>query len=172
MRDDAARLVEWAIWRATDRHKLAEYLDAARDVEKAHPESGGAAARPNQVTTTMDLPAGDTRQLSPITCDLMIDLQVLAMQADITRTGTFMIGREISNRTYAEIGVPDSHHMLSHHGHNPDKMAKLAQINRYHMEFFAYFLQATARDQGWRSGTLLDTTHAAARLGLRRFERS
>ena len=79
------------------------------------------------------------------------------MQADITRVGTFMIGREISNRTYPEIGVPDSHHMLSHHGKNPDKMAQLAKINRYHMEFFAYFLQKMHDTQDGE-GSLLDRT--------------
>jgi len=72
---------------------------------------------------------------------LMIDLQVLAMQADITRVATFMIGREICNRTYPEIGVADSHHMLSHHGNLAEKKAKLAQINRYHMVYFAYLLR-------------------------------
>jgi hypothetical protein len=88
---------------------------------------------------------------------LMIDLQVLAMQADITRVSSFMIGRELSNRTYPEIGVPDSHHMLSHHGNNPDKMAKLARINRHHMEYFAYYLERmkTVRDG---EASLLDRT--------------
>lgn len=87
----------------------------------------------------------------------MIDLEVLAMQADLTRVATFMTGREISNRTYPEIGVPDSHHMLSHHGKNPDKMAQLAKINRYHMEFFAYALK---RKKETRDGadSLLDST--------------
>ena len=70
----------------------------------------------------------------------MIDLQILAMQADITRVSMFMTGREISNRTYLGIGVPDSHYVLSHHGKNPDKLAQLAKINRYPMEFFAYAL--------------------------------
>ncbi|MCX7283531.1 MAG: DUF1552 domain-containing protein, partial [Novosphingobium sp.] len=87
---------------------------------------------------------------------LMIDLQVMALQTDMTRVGTFMIGREISNRTYPEIGVPDSHHMLSHHGSNPEKMAKLAVINRYHMQFFAYMLQRL-KDTRDGDGSLLDT---------------
>jgi len=139
---------------ADDRHKLDEYLDATRDIEKriqrAMVSGGGAQA------IDLERPAG-----IPDSFDdhvrLMIDLQVLAMQADITRVGSFMIGREISNRTYPEIGVPDSHHMLSHHGHIPEKMAKLARINRRHMEYFAYYLQRM-REVKDGEGSLLDRT--------------
>ena len=78
----------------------------------------------------------------------MFDLQVLAYQADLTRVITFMIGRETSQRAYPEIGVPDAHHPLSHHGGDPDKIAKLTKVNVYHTQLFAYFLeklQATPR---------------------------
>ncbi|MEJ2459516.1 MAG: DUF1552 domain-containing protein, partial [Novosphingobium sp.] len=75
----------------------------------------------------------------------------------MTRIGTFMIGRELSNRTYPEIGVPDSHHMLSHHGNNPDKMRQLAKINRYHMTFFAYALQRMKETKDGE-GSLFDRT--------------
>lgn len=137
-----------------DRAKLDEYLTATRDIERriqramASPVTAGAG--------DMVQPAG-----IPDSFDahvrLMIDLQVLAMQADITRIGSFMIGRELSNRTYPEIGVPDSHHMLSHHGNNPDKMEKLARINRHHMGYFAYYLdRMQAVKDG--EGTLLDRT--------------
>lgn len=139
---------------AGDRHKLDEFLEATRDVEKriqrAATSGGGAQA------ATLERPAG-----IPDSFDehvrMMIDLQVLAMQADITRVGSFMIGRELSNRTYPEIGVPESHHMLSHHGHNPEKMTKLARINRHHMEYFAYYLQRMNAVQDG-AGTLLDRT--------------
>lgn len=137
-----------------DRRKLDEYLTATRDIEKRIQR---AIASP----VTMD--AGDMAQPAgiPDSFDahvrLMIDLQVLAMQADITRIGSFMIGRELSNRTYPEIGVPDSHHMLSHHGNNPEKMEKLAKINRYHMDYFAYYLDRMAAVKDGQ-GTLLDRT--------------
>jgi hypothetical protein len=137
-----------------DRRKLDEYLEATRDIEKRiqRAAASGAASQ----ATDMERPAG-----IPDSFDehvrMMIDLQVLAMQADITRVGSFMIGRELSNRTYPEIGVPDSHHMLSHHGNNPEKMAKLAKINRHHMEYFAYYLdRMKAVKDG--EGTLLDRT--------------
>ncbi len=137
-----------------DRRKLDEYLEATRDIEKRIQKaaaSGGGAQAAN-----MERPAGIPESFDAHV-RMMIDLQVLAMQADITRIGSFMIGRELSNRTYPEIGVPDSHHMLSHHGNNPDKMAKLAKINRHHMEYFAYYLERMASVKDGE-GSLLDRT--------------
>jgi hypothetical protein len=139
---------------AGDRGKLDEYLTATRDIERRI-QRAAANAGPQQAVA-LDRPAG-----IPDSFDahvrLMIDLQVLAMQADITRVGTLMLGREISNRTYPEIGVPDSHHMLSHHAHDPAKMAKLARINRHHMEYFAYYLERMAATKDGE-GSLLDST--------------
>ena len=152
VRDDTARLAGQL--GAEDKHKLDEYLEATRDIERRIQKASSAPA--GDPRGGLERPAG-----IPDTFDqhvrMMIDLQVLAMQADLTRVGSFMIGREISNRTYPEIGVPDSHHMLSHHGDNPEKKAKLARINRYHMEYFAYFLD---RMQAVRDGegSLLDRT--------------
>jgi len=89
---------------------------------------------------------------------LMIDLEVLALQADLTRVVTFMAGREISNRTY-----PDNRRAgfaptcSSHHGKNPEKMAQLAKINHYHMEFFAYALKRLKETRDGE-GSVLDTT--------------
>ena len=133
--EDAARLSGQL--GASDRHKLDEYLTATRDIERRIQR---AAAAPMADAGSLPRPSG-----IPDSFDehvrLMIDLQVLAMQADITRVATFMIGREICNRTYPEIGVADSHHMLSHHGNMAEKKTKLAQINRYHMTYFAYLLR-------------------------------
>lgn len=137
-----------------DKRKLDEYLDATRAIEKRIQRS--AASPATTQAAGLQQPAGIPDDFAEHV-KLMIDLQVLAMQADITRVGTFMIGRELSNRTYPEIGVPDSHHMLSHHGNNPDKMAQLAKINRYHMEFFAYYLQKM-KDTADGDASLLDRT--------------
>lgn len=137
-----------------DRRKLDEYFDATRAIEK----------RIERVSTSEPVvQAEDLQQPVGIPEDfgehvkLMIDLQLLAMQADITRVSTFMIGRELSNRTYPQIGVPDSHHMLSHHGSIPEKLERLAQINRYHMEYFAYMLQRM-KETPDGEGNLLDRT--------------
>jgi hypothetical protein len=139
---------------AEDRHKLDEYLDATRDIERRIQK---AATSPAQAQAAeLERPVGIPDSFDEHV-KLMIDLQVLAVQADITRIGTFMIGRELSNRTYPEIGVPDSHHSMSHHDHDPEKMAKLARINRYHMEYFAYYL-ARMKSVKDGEGTLLDRT--------------
>jgi hypothetical protein len=86
---------------------------------------------------------------------LMFDLQVLALQGDVTRVITFQLARESSNRTYPEIGVPDPHHATSHHGNDPEKVAKIARINQFHVSLFASFLERLASvPEG--NGTLLD----------------
>src|SRR5207247_2227865 len=86
---------------------------------------------------------------------LMFDLQVLAMQGDITRVITFQLARETSNRTYPEIGVSDPHHPLTHHGNDPEKIARMAKINQFHVSLFAYFLERLkATREG--DGSLLD----------------
>jgi hypothetical protein len=135
VREDAQRLTGQL--GMEDRRKLDEYLTATRDIEKRIQR---AASTPLADAGSMERPAGIPDSFDAHV-KLMVDLQVLAFQADITRVATFMIGREISNRTYPEIGVPDSHHMLSHHGHMEEKKIKLAQINRHHMEYYAYLLK-------------------------------
>jgi hypothetical protein len=137
-----------------DRRKLDEYLDSIRTVERR-------IQMASQQTQDVDpgkllLPAGIPESFVDHV-RIMIDLQVLALQSDITRVSTFMVGRELSNRAYAEIGVPDSHHSLSHHGGDAEKIAKLVKINRYHMEQFAYLLDrlGTTADG---EGSLLDNT--------------
>ncbi|MEI6465685.1 MAG: DUF1552 domain-containing protein, partial [Verrucomicrobiota bacterium] len=89
---------------------------------------------------------------------LMIDLQVLAFQGDITRVITFQLARETSNRTYAaETGVADPHHPLSHHGNDPDKIARMAKINAFHVSLFAYYLERLKTTPDG-TGSLLDHT--------------
>jgi len=81
----------------------------------------------------------------------MFDLQMVAYQADLTRVATFMIGRELSGRTYPEIGVPEAHHPLSHHEDLPARVETLSKINVYHAQLFAEYvkkLQSTADGDG------------------------
>lgn len=160
VREDTARLS--GKLGANDRRKVDEYLDAIRDVERRIQKAG-------EQNTDVDIsgivrPSGipDTFEEHVRT---MIDLQVLAMQTDMTRVLTFMLGREISNRTYPQIGVPDAHHMLSHHGNDPEKVAKLVRINHLHMQQFAYYLERmSATPDG--DGTLLDSTLVLAGASL------
>jgi hypothetical protein len=85
----------------------------------------------------------------------MFDLEVLAYQCDLTRVITLMVGREQSGMTYPQIGVPDSHHPISHHGRDPVKIENCARINEYHVTLFGYFLdRLRATPDG--DGSLLD----------------
>jgi hypothetical protein len=134
-----------------DGVKLVEYLDAIRDVERRIQR---AEEQNDRELPVVDHPAG-----VPASFDdhlkLMCDLQVLAYQADLTRVITFMLGREFSGVTYPQIGVPDAHHPITHHQHEPEKVAKVARINAYHVTKFSYLLERMqATPDG--DGTLLD----------------
>ena len=95
----------------------------------------------------------------------MYDLVALAFQTDLTRVFTFMVGRELGGRPYPQIGVPDPHHGLSHHRNDPEKLAKLAKINKHHVELFSHFLkQLNETSDG--DGTLLDSSLVLYGAGL------
>jgi hypothetical protein len=137
---------------AGDRARVDGYLETVREVERriqrAEAELG---ERP---LPDLDRPPGVPASYAEH-ARLMFDLQVLAMQGDVTRVCTFQLARETSNRTYPEIGVPDPHHPLSHHGNDPDKIARMAKINAFHVSLFAYYLERLkATPDG--EGSLLD----------------
>jgi hypothetical protein len=120
----------------TDRRKLDEYLDAVREIER---RIEMAEHDSKQFTPDMEKPAGVPPEFADHV-KLMFDLMTLAFQADVTRISTFMICREGSTRTYREIGVNDAHHPLTHHRNNPEWIEKVAKINYFHLEQFAYFV--------------------------------
>ena len=134
-----------------DNLKLDQYLDAVRDVERR--------IRMAEAQTGRDLPVVVQPEGIPDTfgehAELMFDLLALAFETDLTRVGTFMLGRELTGRTYAEIGVPDAHHPISHHQRDPEKLAKLTKINLYHVQLFAGFLERL-RQTPDGDGSLLD----------------
>jgi hypothetical protein len=135
-----------------DRAKVTQYLEAIRDIERRIQK---AEEQSQLVLPAMERPSGGIPPTFAEHARLMFDLQVLAYQCDMTRVTTFLLSREVSPRTYTEIGIPDPHHGLSHHQNNPVSMEKLAKINTFHLEQLAYFLgklQATADGDG----TLLD----------------
>ncbi|MBL9209926.1 MAG: DUF1552 domain-containing protein [Opitutaceae bacterium] len=136
----------------SDQAKVGEYLDTIREVERRIQKAESSVA--DHAMPDLDRPLGVPAAYADH-ARLMFDLQVLAMQGDITRVTTFQLARETSNRTYPEIGVPDPHHPLSHHGNDPDKIARMAKINAFHVSLFAYFLERLkATPEG--NGTLLD----------------
>jgi hypothetical protein len=130
-----------------DRAKLTEYLDAIRDVERRIKNAEEQSA---QQIPVVDQPAGIPAAFEDH-ATLMFDLQVLAYQSDLTRVITFMMGREISGRTFPQIGVHEAHHPVSHHNNDPVKLENLAKINAYHAKLFAYYvnkLQSTPDGDG------------------------
>jgi len=139
---------------AGDRTTVTSYLDSIREVERRIQKAEERSAE-------SPLPPLDRPSSVPAVWEdhvkLMFDLQVLALQADVTRVITFQMAREASTRTYPQIGVPEAHHPVSHHTNDPEKLAKLAKINAYHVSLFAYLvgkLKATPDGEG----TLLDHT--------------
>jgi hypothetical protein len=135
----------------SDRTKLTEYFDAIRDVEQ---RIQIAEEQSDEQLPLLDHPAGIPANWEDHV-NLMLDLQVLAYQCDLTRVITLMMGHEHSGMTYPQIGVPDAHHPISHHQQEPEKVAKVAKINAYHMKMFARYLEKLqAAPDG--DGTLLD----------------
>ncbi len=135
VRDDISRLQQKL--GSDDRIRVGQYLDTVREVERRiqKAESDDADQLPD-----LDRPVGVPASYADH-ARLMFDLQVLALQGDVTRVITFQLARETSTRTYPEIGVPDPHHPLTHHGNNAEKIAKMAKINAFHVSLFAYFLE-------------------------------
>jgi hypothetical protein len=121
---------------AKDRSRLTEYLDAVRDVERRIQKATDQSNRELPVTQRPEgMPSTFEEQAK-----LMFDLQLLAFQADLTRVITFMLGREVSNRTFPEIGVREPHHPLSHHQNSREKLDAKAKVDAYHVQMLAYFL--------------------------------
>ena len=139
---------------ASDQAKVTDYLDAIREVErriqKAESDSN------DNPLPDLDRPVGVPVSYADH-ARLMFDLQLLAYQGDITRIATFQIARETSNRSYPEIGVPDPHHPLSHHGDDPDKIARMSKINAFHVSLYAEYLEKL-KNTPEGNGSLLDNS--------------
>jgi hypothetical protein len=152
-REDIARLKR--LVGVGDGARIDQYLDSVREIERQI-QLAEAAAEENLEGRDFDRPVGVPAAFADHAA-LMFDLQLLAFQADITRVCTFQLTRELSNRTYPEIGVPEPHHPTSHHGNDPVKVEKIAQIGTFHVSLFADFLEKLrATPDG--DGSLLDNT--------------
>jgi Protein of unknown function (DUF1552) len=134
-----------------DRGKVEEYTDAVRDVERRIQMAERQSA--------LELPAMDEPLGAPPVFEdhlaLMLDLQLLALQSDLTRVVSFMISKEQSPRPYPQIGVPEAHHPLSHHNNIPELIERMSKINRYHAELFSKYL-AKLKSVPDGDGSLLD----------------
>jgi hypothetical protein len=157
-----------------DLVKIDEYTDAIRDVERRIQRA--------EEQKDVELPAMDQPQGAPPVFEdhlaLMLDLQLLAFQSDLTRVVSFMLGKEQSARPYPQIGVPEAHHPLSHHNNVPELVAQMSKINRYHTQLFSQYLaklQATPDGDGslldhmtilYGSGISNSTAHSGDNLPL------
>jgi hypothetical protein len=135
-----------------DRRKLAEYLDAIRDIERR-------IQKAEEQNASMTMPAMERPASAPEDfvshARLMMDLMVIAYQADLTRVATLMLARESSNRSYREIGIADGHHNCTHHQGDPEKIGKTIRINTHHVEQLAYLVNRMKSTPDG-DGTLLD----------------
>jgi hypothetical protein len=145
----------------TDRRKLDEYLSSIREVElqlqKAEKDNA-------QIDPHMEKPYGTPADFSEH-FRLMSDMITIAFQADLTRVVTFLVTHEGTSRAYREIGISDGHHPLTHHMGNTEKLDKVAEINLYHMQQFAAWMQRmkAAKDG---DGSLLDHSMIVYGAGL------
>ena len=142
-----------------DRTRLSQYLDSVREVERRIQKA--EQQRDGSPVLDLERPA-NVPAVWEDHVKLMFDLQVLALQSDMTRVITFQLARETSTRSYPHIGVSEPHHPVSHHADDPEKLAKLAKINAHHVSLFAYLVQKLqATPDG--DGSLLD--HSIYMLG-------
>jgi len=138
-----------------DRQKLDEYLSAVREIEQRVVQAEKAVrSADTSVAKNYEIPEGIPESYEEH-ARLMADMMVLAFQSDTTRICTFMLANEGSNRAYRNIGVSDGHHTLSHHQGDHAKQMKIREINRFHMQQFAYLL-GRLRSIPEGDGTLLD----------------
>jgi hypothetical protein len=136
---------------ARDRGRVSEYLDNIREIERRIQRT---EAHNSSQVTNVGAPVGVPDSFDEHV-GLMYDLVAAAFQSDMTRVFSFMLSRELSQRTYANLGVTEQHHSVSHHGNDPDKIAKNVRINTYHIELFARFLEKLRSTEDG-DGTLLD----------------
>jgi hypothetical protein len=134
-----------------DKAMVDDYLDSVRELERR------VAKQKEKVESGVklpDAPSGVQEDFGKV-LDTMFEMILLAYQANVTRVTTFMMAKEVSMRTYNQIGVPDAFHPLSHHQNDPAKLDRLAKVQVYHSEAYARFLKRMASTKDG-DGTLLD----------------
>ena len=139
---------------SSDQRKVDEYLTTVREVERRIQMSQAQSeiTQIPELTRPTSVPEDWEEHVK-----LMIDLQILALQSDLTRVVTFQLAREASTRTYPQIGVAEPHHPISHHGNDPVQLEKLAKINKYHVSLFAYMIEKMSSVTDG-NGTLFDNS--------------
>lgn len=139
---------------SNDNRKLEEYFASVRDIEQRIQKAETMKTQiPAGVTAPTAIPNNTQDHIR-----MMFDLLLLAFQTDSTRVATFLMAHDGSNRSFPEIGVPDAHHNISHHQNNPEKLEKIAKIDHFYVQQFAYFLQRMKESQEPNGKSLLDSS--------------
>jgi hypothetical protein len=134
-----------------DRVRMTDYLDNLREIERRiQKQEARGATQVDAPNAPVGIPDSFDEHVA-----ILFDLLAVAYQADITRVFTFMMSRELSQRTYPQIGVTEQHHSVSHHQNNPVKMAECVKINTYYVGMYAKFLEKL-RSTPDGDGSLLD----------------
>ena len=136
---------------ASDRTRVADYLDSVREIERR------IALSEKQASQSLDVPVSPRGIPDDFVehTKLMFDLATIAYQANITRISTFMMAREVSYRTFPMLGISEAFHPASHHQNNPDRLAQLTRIQAFHVGLWSYWLEKL-RSTPDGDGTLLD----------------
>jgi hypothetical protein len=140
---------------AADRARLSDYLEDIREIERRiqRVEAQNTSGEPRELPgAPVGVPDSFEEHIK-----LMFDLQAVAFASDITRVFAFKLGRDASNRVFADSGVTTGFHSASHHGDREDRVLAFARINRYHIGMLPYFLDKLKRTPDG-DGTLLDNT--------------
>lgn len=136
-----------------DRSRLGDYLENIRETEQRIQRAERQAVDNPDIP---DAPVGIPDSF-PEHIALQFELITLAFTTDLTRVATFMLSRDITQRTYPEIGITEPHHALSHHMGDEEKKKQLVQLNRYHMGMFGDFLRKL-RDTPEGNSSILDNS--------------
>jgi hypothetical protein len=142
----------------TDQEKLNEYFTSVRELEKRIERDEQQSKNVPDFKSPEGIPKNYKDHLR-----VMFDMMALAYQSDSTRISSFLMAHDGSNRSFRDIGVPDGHHSLSHHRNDPDKIKKLARIDQFYSEQFAYFLGKLASIREMDGSRLID--HCMILLG-------
>ncbi|MEC8244669.1 MAG: DUF1552 domain-containing protein [Verrucomicrobiota bacterium] len=134
-----------------DQEKLSEYFTSVRELEKRIEREEKNWGKLPDLKSPVGIPENYREHLR-----LMFDMMVLAFQSDSTRISSFLLAHDGSNRSFREIGVPEGHHSLSHHKNDPEKIKKLAKIDHFYSEQFAYFINKLSTTQEIDGSRLLD----------------
>jgi hypothetical protein len=137
-----------------DQAKLDQYLTGVRELEARiqKAEQFGDVKDP-MVPTPAGVPADYAQHIQ-----LMYDLMVLAFQTDSTRVATMLLAHDGSNRSFADIGIPEGHHDLSHHQNNPEKIEKITEIDLFYVQQFGKFLDKLSATKDVDGKSLLDNS--------------